>query len=88
MNWIKLEQLLLKALPGRAITDTPALDHAQLREQALALPPACKHAACSAWRCIWKMPPTSPSPCSGLARRRQRPVARRPASADPPALVE
>ena len=35
MNWIKLEQLLLKALPGRAITDTPALDHAQLREQAL-----------------------------------------------------
>ena len=38
MNWIKLEQLLLKALPGRAITDTPALDHAQLREQALASP--------------------------------------------------
>jgi acyl-CoA synthetase (AMP-forming)/AMP-acid ligase II len=37
MNWIKLEQLLLKALPGRAITDTPALDHAQLREQALSL---------------------------------------------------
>lgn len=35
MNWIKLEQLLLKALPGRAITDTPALNHAQLREQAL-----------------------------------------------------
>lgn len=37
MNWIKLEQLLLKALPGRAITDTPALDHAQLREQALSI---------------------------------------------------
>ena len=37
MNWIKLEQLLLKALPGRAITDTPALDHAQLREQALSV---------------------------------------------------
>ena len=37
MNWIKLEQLLLKALPGRAITNTPALDHAQLREQALSI---------------------------------------------------
>ncbi|MBA5981672.1 AMP-binding protein [Pseudomonas sp. MD195_PC81_125] len=37
MNWTKLEQLLLKALPGRAITDTPALDHAQLREQALSI---------------------------------------------------
>ncbi|PAW55911.1 AMP-binding protein [Pseudomonas moraviensis] len=37
MNWIKLEQLLLKALPRRAITDTPALDHAQLREQALSI---------------------------------------------------
>ncbi|QTD33902.1 acyl-CoA synthetase family protein [Pseudomonas fluorescens] len=37
MNWIKLEQLLLKALPARAITSTPAFDHAQLREQALSL---------------------------------------------------
>ena len=37
MNWIKLEQLLLNPLPGRAITDTPALDHAQLREQALSI---------------------------------------------------
>ncbi|RVD78583.1 acyl-CoA synthetase family protein [Pseudomonas koreensis] len=37
MNWIKLEHLLLKALPGRVITDTPALDHAQLREQALSI---------------------------------------------------
>ncbi|WP_440973854.1 AMP-binding protein [Pseudomonas koreensis] len=35
MNWIKLEHLLLKALPGRVITDAPALDHVQLREQAL-----------------------------------------------------
>ncbi|WP_339432238.1 MULTISPECIES: AMP-binding protein [unclassified Pseudomonas] len=35
MNWIKLEQLLLKALPTRAISHAPALDHAQLREQAL-----------------------------------------------------
>lgn len=35
MNWIKLEHLLLKALPGRVITDAPALDHAQLCEQAL-----------------------------------------------------
>lgn len=35
MNWIKLEHLLLKAMPGRVITDAPALDHAQLREQAL-----------------------------------------------------
>ncbi|WP_236193104.1 acyl-CoA synthetase family protein [Pseudomonas glycinae] len=37
MNWIKLEQLLLKDLPQRAITVAPALDHAQLREQALGL---------------------------------------------------
>ncbi|MFJ2389599.1 AMP-binding protein [Pseudomonas koreensis] len=35
MNWIKLEHLLLKALAGRVITDAPALDHAQLCEQAL-----------------------------------------------------
>ncbi|WP_445180049.1 AMP-binding protein [Pseudomonas sp. McL0111] len=37
MNWIKLEQLLLKASPARAITREPALDHAQLCEQALSL---------------------------------------------------
>ncbi|MCF4997815.1 AMP-binding protein [Pseudomonas syringae] len=37
MNWIKLEQLLLKELPRRAVTVAPALDHAQLREQALSL---------------------------------------------------
>ncbi|MFJ2487579.1 AMP-binding protein [Pseudomonas sp. NPDC087639] len=37
MNWIKLEQLLLKALPARAISHAPALDHAQLCEQALRL---------------------------------------------------
>ncbi|NYH08512.1 acyl-CoA synthetase family protein [Pseudomonas moraviensis] len=37
MNWIKLEQLLLKALPARAVTSVPALDHAQLYEQALGL---------------------------------------------------
>lgn len=37
MNWIKLEQLLLKALPTRAISHAPALDHAQLREQALSV---------------------------------------------------
>lgn len=37
MNWIKLEQLLLKALPARVVTSAPALDHAQLREQALSL---------------------------------------------------
>ncbi|MGA5483949.1 AMP-binding protein [Pseudomonas siliginis] len=35
MNWIKLEQLLLKALPARAICQAPALDHTQLRAQAL-----------------------------------------------------
>ncbi|MDR9860661.1 MULTISPECIES: acyl-CoA synthetase family protein [Pseudomonas] len=35
MNWIKLEQLLLKTLPARAISHAPALDHAQLCEQAL-----------------------------------------------------
>ncbi|WP_256808361.1 acyl-CoA synthetase family protein [Pseudomonas siliginis] len=37
MNWIKLEQLLLKALPPRAICQAPALDHAQLRAQALSV---------------------------------------------------
>ncbi|EJM29407.1 acyl-CoA synthetase family protein [Pseudomonas sp. GM25] len=37
MNWIKLEQLLLKALPARAVTSAPAFDHAQLCEQALSL---------------------------------------------------
>lgn len=37
MNWIKLEQLLLKALPARAISHATALDHAQLREQALSV---------------------------------------------------
>ncbi|WNZ84771.1 AMP-binding protein [Pseudomonas sp. P108] len=37
MNWIKLEQLLLKAGPARAISHAPALDHAQLCEQALSV---------------------------------------------------
>ncbi|NUU34254.1 acyl-CoA synthetase family protein [Pseudomonas sp. C2B4] len=37
MNWIKLEHLLLKAQPERAVTAAPALDHAQLCEQALRL---------------------------------------------------
>jgi acyl-coenzyme A synthetase/AMP-(fatty) acid ligase/3-hydroxymyristoyl/3-hydroxydecanoyl-(acyl carrier protein) dehydratase len=37
MNWIKLEQLLLKALPARAICQAPALDHTQLRTQALSV---------------------------------------------------
>ncbi|MBK5526134.1 acyl-CoA synthetase family protein [Pseudomonas sp. TH06] len=37
MNWIKLEQLLLKALPTRAISHAPALDHAQLCAQALSV---------------------------------------------------
>ena len=37
MNWIKLEQLLLKALPARAISQAPALDHAQLCAQALSV---------------------------------------------------
>lgn len=37
MNWIKLEQLLLKALPARAICQGPALDHTQLRAQALSV---------------------------------------------------
>jgi acyl-coenzyme A synthetase/AMP-(fatty) acid ligase/3-hydroxymyristoyl/3-hydroxydecanoyl-(acyl carrier protein) dehydratase len=37
MNWIKLEQLLLKAQPERAVTAEPALNHAQLYEQALSL---------------------------------------------------
>jgi acyl-coenzyme A synthetase/AMP-(fatty) acid ligase/3-hydroxymyristoyl/3-hydroxydecanoyl-(acyl carrier protein) dehydratase len=37
MNWIKLEQLLLKAAPARAVSHAPAIDHAQLREQALSV---------------------------------------------------
>ncbi|WP_460926506.1 AMP-binding protein [Pseudomonas sp. MC6] len=37
MNWIKLEQLLLKAAPARAVSHAPALDHAQLCEQALSV---------------------------------------------------
>lgn len=37
MNWIKLEQLLLKAQPQRTVTAGPALNHAQLCEQALRL---------------------------------------------------
>lgn len=37
MNWIKLEQLLLKAQPQRTVTAAPSLDHAQLCEQALGL---------------------------------------------------
>ncbi|MCS3839776.1 acyl-coenzyme A synthetase/AMP-(fatty) acid ligase [Pseudomonas sp. JAI111] len=37
MNWIKLEQLLLKAQPERAVTAEPALNHSQLCEQALSL---------------------------------------------------
>ncbi|MGE8176034.1 AMP-binding protein [Pseudomonas fluorescens] len=37
MNWIKLEQLLLKALPARTVTADPALNHADLCEQALRL---------------------------------------------------
>ncbi|MHC8297518.1 AMP-binding protein [Pseudomonas sp. LB3P58] len=37
MNWIKLEHLLLKAQPERAVTAEPTLSHAQLCEQALSL---------------------------------------------------
>ncbi|MFW0756616.1 AMP-binding protein [Pseudomonas sp. H11T01] len=37
MNWIKLEHLLLKAQPGRAVTAGPALNHVELCEQALRL---------------------------------------------------
>lgn len=37
MNWIKLEQLLLKAEPERAVTAEPSLDHAHLCAQALSL---------------------------------------------------
>lgn len=37
MNWIKLEHLLLKAQPERAVTAEPTLNHAQLSEQALSL---------------------------------------------------
>ena len=37
MNWIKLEQLLLKAEADRAVTAEPPLNHAQLCAQALSL---------------------------------------------------
>ncbi|UUT19399.1 acyl-CoA synthetase family protein [Pseudomonas sp. T8] len=37
MNWIKLEHLLLKSLPERAVTLEPALDHSKLQHQALSL---------------------------------------------------
>ncbi|OLF56168.1 acyl-CoA synthetase family protein [Pseudomonas chlororaphis] len=37
MNWIKLEQLLLKSLPERAVALDPALDHSTLQRQALSL---------------------------------------------------
>jgi acyl-coenzyme A synthetase/AMP-(fatty) acid ligase len=37
MNWIKLEHLLLKAQPERAVTADPVLNHAHLCEQALSL---------------------------------------------------
>ncbi|VVN36445.1 acyl-CoA synthetase family protein [Pseudomonas fluorescens] len=37
MNWTKLEHLLLEAQPERAVTAGPALNHAQLCEQALSL---------------------------------------------------
>ncbi|VVP97225.1 Tyrocidine synthase 3 [Pseudomonas fluorescens] len=37
MNWIKLEHLLLKPEPERAVTAAPAMNHAQLCEQALRL---------------------------------------------------
>jgi len=37
MNWIKLEQLLLKGHAGRAVTVDPTLDHATLCEHALRL---------------------------------------------------
>ena len=38
MNWIKLEQLLLKGYTDRRVTVDPELNHATLREQALRLP--------------------------------------------------
>ncbi|VVN97311.1 AMP-binding protein [Pseudomonas fluorescens] len=37
MNWIKLEHLLLKAQPGRAVTADPALNHVELCTQASSL---------------------------------------------------
>ncbi|CAI8923407.1 Acyl-coenzyme A synthetase/AMP-(Fatty) acid ligase [Pseudomonas sp. IT-347P] len=37
MNWIKLEQLLLKPVPARAISHAPAIEHGQLCEHALSV---------------------------------------------------
>ncbi|WP_103308859.1 MULTISPECIES: AMP-binding protein [unclassified Pseudomonas] len=37
MNWITLEQMLLRAQPERTVAVTPALDHSQLRDAALRL---------------------------------------------------
>jgi acyl-CoA synthetase (AMP-forming)/AMP-acid ligase II/3-hydroxymyristoyl/3-hydroxydecanoyl-(acyl carrier protein) dehydratase len=37
MNWITLERLLLDAVPNRALTSAPQLDHGLFREQALSV---------------------------------------------------
>ncbi|WP_434699329.1 AMP-binding protein [Pseudomonas sp. D1-1] len=37
MNWITLEQMLLKAQPDRVVAVAPALNHSQLRDDALCL---------------------------------------------------
>ncbi|QXI28991.1 ApeI family dehydratase [Pseudomonas vanderleydeniana] len=42
MNWINLEQLLLKMHAGRAVTIDPPLDHAQLGQRALGLAAALR----------------------------------------------
>jgi len=49
MNWIKLEHLLLKAQPERAVTAEPTLNHAQLCEQALILGRGPASPGCAAY---------------------------------------
>ena len=48
MNWIKLEQLLLKGHAERRVTVDPALNHDTLCEQALRLAGGLQQRGCAA----------------------------------------
>lgn len=86
MNWIKLEQLLLKGYTDRRVTVDPELNHATLREQALRLAGGLRqrgvqHIAVHRRRCR-----TGRGLAGCVAGRGQRAAARRPAGANPVAL--